>query len=399
MPSQGEGNQIAERQRSTEALQLLRAFRHAYSTAKRWHAARLTGTVLVALAAPVVIVFAPWLEHPLGAIAGGWALAARLVLRPAQDAATRFAVAVQEQFDEHVLGLLPATALQPPAWEQVHQQARHHRGDPGTDWYPVRPQVAPAIAVLIAQRSGTVWSRRLHREWALVMGAAAVGWTLFTIAVAVTRGATVSEFLIAVLLPMLPALLDATDLGQAHWRVGAERSALEAQLDQRLDQAARGQLSAPEELRAVQDEISRQRLTQPPVPDFYYRLRRASYEASMRAAADRLAQRIDAAAAASPAPGTLSPASSSPADVEAAGAAVDPVPLRELDGVAPGRPLVDELAQERAGVAAAVPEPGAGVCDRSLLSPHRRPPELPPELRSALCHFPRPNPKQLGCAH
>jgi hypothetical protein len=61
-------------------------------------------------------------------------------------------------------------------------------------------------------------------------------------------------------------------------------------------------LPAPEDLRALQDEINRQRLAQPPVPDLYYRIRRASYEASM-GAADRLARRIDAAAAFSP-PGT-----------------------------------------------------------------------------------------------
>jgi SMODS-associating 4TM effector domain len=115
MPSPAEGNQIAERQRGAQAVELLRAYRHAYGTAKHWHAARLAGTVLVALAAPVVILFAPSLEHPLGAIGGGWVLAARLVLRPAQERATRFAVAVQELYDGRVLGLLPAAAPQPPA--------------------------------------------------------------------------------------------------------------------------------------------------------------------------------------------------------------------------------------------------------------------------------------------
>lgn len=302
MPSPGEGNQVGERQRSPEAAELLCAFQHAYSTAKHWHTARLAGTVLVALAAPLVIVFAPWLEHPLGAIAGGWALAARLFLRPAQEWATQFAVAVQELFDQQVLSLLPAASLQPPAWEQIHQQAHRRTADPGPDWYSVLPDVTLAVAALIAQRAGTVWSRRLHREWALVMGTAAAAWTVLTVTVAAARGATVSEFLIAVLLPMLPALLDATDLCQAHWRAGAERFALEAQLDQRLDRAAGGQLPAPEDLRALQDEINRQRLAQPPVPDLYYRLRRASYEASMRAAADRLARRIDAAAAAASSP-------------------------------------------------------------------------------------------------
>jgi hypothetical protein len=298
MPSPAEGNQVALRQRTPEAVELLRAYRHAYGTAKHWHTARLTGTVLVALAAPVVIVFAPWLEHPLGAIGGGWALLARLAIRPAQERATRFAVAVQELYDQRVLGLLPASALPRPAYEQIHDQAQRG-GQPDPDWYSVRPDVAPAAAALIAQRSSTVWSRRLHREWAVVLGSAAAGWTVLTVVIAAVRGATVSEFLIAVLLPMLPALLDATDLCQAHWRAGAERSGLETQLDQRLDQAAQGRLPTPEDLRALQDEINRQRLVQPSVPDLYYRLRRVSYETSMRAAADQLAQRIDAVKASS----------------------------------------------------------------------------------------------------
>jgi SMODS-associating 4TM effector domain len=131
-----------------------------------------------------------------------------------------------------------------------------------------------------------------------------MAWTAFTIAVAVVRDATVGQFLIAVLLPMLPALLDATDLCQAHWRAGGERAQLEATLDKRLDEVAQGQRPDAGELRAFQDEINRQRLTQPPVPDWYYRLRRRTYETSMRAAADRLAQRLDAAQGAeSPHPG------------------------------------------------------------------------------------------------
>jgi hypothetical protein len=293
MPSPDNGNRIAERQRSPEAVELLRAFRHAYGTAKHWHAARLAGTVLVALAAPVVIIFAPSLEHPLGAIAGAWVLASRLVLRPAQERATRFAVAVQERFDQQVLGLLAASTPQPPAYEQIHQQARRCRSDSDPDWYSVRPQVPSGPAVLIAQRSGAVWSRRLFQEWAVVLAVLAGGWTLLTVIVAAARGATVGQFLIAVLLPMLPALLDATDLCQAHWRAAAERSGLEAALDQRLDAAAQGRVPALEDLRTLQDEISRQRLTQPPVPDWYYRLRRGSYEVSMRAAATRLAERLN----------------------------------------------------------------------------------------------------------
>jgi len=56
-------------------------------------------------------------------------------------------------------------------------------------------------------------------------------------------GAKVGQFLIAVLLPMLPALLDATDLGQAHWRAANERPELEAALDQRPGRGSPGPAS------------------------------------------------------------------------------------------------------------------------------------------------------------
>jgi SMODS-associating 4TM effector domain len=58
---------------------------------------------------------------------------------------------------------------------------------------------------------------------------------------------------------MLPALLDATDLCQAHWRAAAERSELEAALDEQLDQAAHGHRPSTQDLRVLQNEINRQR--------------------------------------------------------------------------------------------------------------------------------------------
>jgi hypothetical protein len=151
------------------------AFHHAHGAVKRWHAARLAGTVGVALAAPVVIAFAPSLEQPLDALAGAWVLAARLVLRPAEQRAVRLAVAVQEMHDQHVLGLVPTAALRLPAYEQVCQMARWCAGSPDPDWYSVPAHVNAGTPVLIAQRSGAVWSRRLFQEWAIVLAVLAAG--------------------------------------------------------------------------------------------------------------------------------------------------------------------------------------------------------------------------------
>ena len=124
MSSPGDRNQIAQRQRIPESIELLRAFRHSYTQAKRWHLVRLGGTVALALAAPLVIVFAPGLEHALGAVASAWLLLTRWAIRPAEDRTTRFAVAVQELFDQHVLGLMPATGPRPPAHEEIHRKAK-----------------------------------------------------------------------------------------------------------------------------------------------------------------------------------------------------------------------------------------------------------------------------------
>jgi hypothetical protein len=158
MPSPDSGNEVNDRQRSAEAIELRRAFQYGYSVAKRWLAARLLGTVVVAGAAPVVITFAPGLERPLGAIAGAWVLAARLLLRPAQERATRFAAAVQEMFDQYVLGIQAVTVSRPPAYEQIHQQARRgkHSCDPG--WYSVRPPCSSPSAQVPSGRGGSTRS-------------------------------------------------------------------------------------------------------------------------------------------------------------------------------------------------------------------------------------------------
>lgn len=304
MSSPGDRNQIAQRQRTPEAIELLRAFRHAYTQSKRWHLVRLGGTVALALAAPLVIVFAPGLEHPLGAAASAWLLVTRWAIRPAEDRTLRFAVAVQELFDQYVLGLMPTTGPRPPAHEEIYRKAKQCSGNPDPDWYTVDPRVDPAAATLIAQRSSAVWTRLLNREWGNLLAVLVAGWTALTVGVAVLRGTSVGDFLIAVILPMLPALLDATDLCQAHWRATAERADLEAALDQRIDQATTGELPTQHELRALQDEIDRQRASQPAVPDWFYALRRAAYEDSMRAAAETLAKRLDALQAATAAPPT-----------------------------------------------------------------------------------------------
>src|SRR5690348_13648579 len=119
---------LAERQREPRALTLQKAFRRAYSEAKRWYSFRLFGSIALALAAPFVIYLAPQLDHVLGALAGGWILIGRAVGIRRERQAVSTAVAIQEMFEVIALALPANLALgRPPSEEEVARLARRQR--------------------------------------------------------------------------------------------------------------------------------------------------------------------------------------------------------------------------------------------------------------------------------
>ena len=287
---------LGERQQEPRALTLQKAFRRAYSDAKRWYTFRLVGAIGLALAAPFVIYLRSDLDRLLGALAGCWVLVGRAIGIRRERRALEQAVAVQEMFENHVFALPSNLALpRSPAEEEVSRLARRQRRPADVQWFGTAATLKSPGSTLVAQRSSSVWTRRLHYEYRAFLLTAVIAWLGVTVGAALLRHASFETYLIAVMLPMMPALLDAIELAEAHRRYGYEREQLERRIDDLLNRLGHGKGVPVGQCRLIQDEVYRLRAAAPLVPDWYYRWRRKHYERDMHEAVEALAERISAA--------------------------------------------------------------------------------------------------------
>jgi hypothetical protein len=149
------------------------------------------------------------------------------------------------------------------------------------DWYPAHEDMAWPTSVLVCQRSNAVWARRQHRLYAYVLYGLAASWWLIGVIVAAVHGATLTEYLVTIALPSLPALLDAAEFARAHAADADKRQLLEDQTD-----ALRRSGNATElDLREIQDQLFSLRRGAPLVPGWFYKIVRGRFEADMRYAA------------------------------------------------------------------------------------------------------------------
>jgi hypothetical protein len=255
---------------------------------------------LLALAAPVAILAAPSAGPVLGAIAAGWLFLSRIGLDRFRREWQRQGALAAEAYDCGVLGIdwNPAlgTALEP---EEIRagaaaKEARQKRGPrwpwekswwpwkqedtKARSWYPSEGQEQWPLSVLLCQRSNAVWAARQHKSYAYLVGIAAVLWGAFGVIAALVKGAELSEYLITVLLPSLPAFLDAIENVDAHSDAANRRTALSMTIRDLIDG---GEAEEPQ-LRDIQDELFRLRCEYTHVPEAFYHRIKADYERDMR---------------------------------------------------------------------------------------------------------------------
>ncbi len=277
---------IGRAQNEESNLGYQRAARYLYGLGKR---ARFFGwglSIMLALAAPVVLLLAPDAGPALGAVAGLWVFVSRGVLEPYRKGRQLRGARAQERFDCAVLGLPWNHALvEAPADEDLHRASLKLRnGDGIRDWYPVPARVEWPTSVLICLRANAVWSRRQHSTFAIVLLLAAAGWCAVGLGVAVVASAELSAYLTTILLPSLPAGLDAVEFSGRHTEVAQRKQELETEVCALLDGNPNAQ-----QLRDLQDQVYLLRVDEPLVPDLFYRLVRDSYEEDMHFAATRVA--------------------------------------------------------------------------------------------------------------
>lgn len=215
-----------------------------------------------------------------------WLLASRWPAQPAERARVRMAADIQEQFDTEVLGLpwngIKGDRVVPYKW--VAARRRHlardgeRRLDALSEWYPDTGSLSPPLDALACQEINASWNAKVHGEVATLAIGLLVALVSAGIAVALAGELRLAEYLVAIVLPSTPALVEVTDTIEASRQQAAGWASVERAIDRAWDDDARvpGSVTVAH-CRAIQDEIWELRRSGAPVPDWYYKLRRRAH--------------------------------------------------------------------------------------------------------------------------
>ncbi len=286
--------QIRKNQNTDSALKLLIAQRRMYSRAKKWNNFRLIGVGVIAVAVPITSMVSDKVAVIGLAIAGGWAGLSHIWFARRQAYWSNRGAAVQEAFDTRVFDLPPNPALVDtprPEWvadvlgdDDVTTVAQSERLK---DWYTLGPDLPGAEAVAICQRANFAYSERLLERYAIVLISVAAAWTAVAVAIALVEDLTFYRLLIGVILPIVPAAIDAHDEWAKVHNGAKDRGRTASEIDRRVRESHLIPLTVSD-IRSFQDEVYGSRRDSPLVPDAFYDWKRAENERAAKHAADQL---------------------------------------------------------------------------------------------------------------
>lgn len=284
---------IAKSQNEDSALTFLLAQRRLYSRAKIAQGARWIGLLVLGVGAPLMSVLWPSLAVAVGAITGAWLFLGRTGLAWVETRYMARAAAVQEEFDLLVFEMprvieranrpsLEEVALLVHPSGELRAEAEKERL---LDWYPIDSTLPGTQSVAICQRSNAAYTERLVRTAVTVWTTATVLWIVLLVVISLIANLTLATFLLGVLFPVLPAMLDVVEYVRNTWLAAKDRADLANTIEARV----RGvEPIAPADLLVWQERMYDLRRGTPQVPDWLYWLTRKRNEAAMRAAARAL---------------------------------------------------------------------------------------------------------------
>ncbi len=304
-------NNISTIQNDRESLQLLAAQRQSYSTAKTL----ATLQSVLSLGVPIMTALVVAANEELkvwGALAGlVVSLADVLLFEPFQKMFRDRAATIQEMFDCRVLALpWNAWLARPVDSEDVQASSRTFHAKRANDeallhsWYPTTVSKLPLhLARLICQRANCRWDAQLRRFYAWGLGGAVFAVAVFVVALGLIRQMTIDHLVLAILAPLLPAILWGLRemRRQRESAVAADGLKLRAvtlwqdAISGRCDEA-----SCEAQSRQFQDAIYIHRKRSPFVFDWVYWLFRARFEAQMYASAQRMIEEVEGLRLSSP---------------------------------------------------------------------------------------------------
>ena len=276
-------------------MELRRALTWHYMLAKRWHAGKVAGTLVFALAAPIVLFWKPEWGGLVGAVAGVWVLAGRTILSWLDRRHIQKAVTIQEQFDVDIFDLewnysLAGHKIAP---EDIHAAANKVRKGKQVErlrnCYPNVDGAVWPLDVLLCQRANAVWGRRGHNRYAYLIVSLGVIWFIAGIVMAIFAHVTLAGYLVKVFLPSQPAFLDTVDLFLGHRNLSLEKEALENDITALWEKGVSNPADVTrKDCRKFQDKTFRLRQSGMQIPQVVYLAFRKRDEIAMHAATARL---------------------------------------------------------------------------------------------------------------
>jgi hypothetical protein len=283
---------IAARQNLPASFDLLAAQRQLYSEAKQLRRVRACSVVVMAVIGVVVPLVAPGLVKAAGVL-GLIVAVAQWIIGIVEKRRTKMAATIQEQFDTSVFPLpwnsLLGNRVDP---EDVVAAARRFTGDRNDlmNWYCVPTEAPRPLDILLCQRSNLRWDAALRRSYALAVVAGLLGLYAAIVTAAIWLDLSRVEF-ISILVSTAGVLLFGVDTIWTHYQHSTSQFDLKRKVEAACEKARGRQRSlAVADVRAIQTEIHRQRVTALTVPDYFYRRKRDQFELEMREAVDRLWQ-------------------------------------------------------------------------------------------------------------
>lgn len=114
-----------------------------------------------------------------------------------------------------------------------------------------------------------------------------IGWAITVIALSLKLGLSLETFLLAVVLPLLPAFLDLVEFWRGYVSASHDRKATVAEIESSV-KTDDGFGSLPDKILVWQERIYDLRRSTPLVPDFVYWIARKGNERAMHSAARQL---------------------------------------------------------------------------------------------------------------
>ncbi len=279
---------ISAIQNRARSIGIATAFGRRYELAQRWRGL-LVGMALALPLVGSVLVFADSeLAVAVGAIAGAWSVLGRFGVSTVESDLRRDGARAQECFDCLLFKMewSPAIAGLKPAPEEIHDWAGKRGSDDRHNWYPDTSAAIWPMDVLICQRASIVWGRRNHDRYAYIAAGLAAALFLLTVVVGILADLTLSEYLVRLGLPALPAFLVASDFYSQHQEQALLKSQLEQAAEEAWQQAVADEIPISiDRCRELQDAIFESRAKGVPIPKWYYKLRLHRDEPAMREAA------------------------------------------------------------------------------------------------------------------